>query len=66
MAMVTNAAGTLGAKFRNNSIAFRLSKPVSTGASKTSGKCWKIFQILVKKLPEAPGMPSRCGTWPIQ
>jgi hypothetical protein len=39
--------------------------PVSTGPIETSGRCCKTFHVFAKKLPDAPLMPSRCGTWPI-
>ena len=39
--------------------------PVDAGASETSGRCCKICQSFVKKLPDAPLMPRRCGTWPM-
>ena len=31
----------------------------------TSGRCCKTCQSFVKKLPDAPLIPSRCGTWPM-
>ena len=46
-------------------MAVRLRMPVSAGPAETSGKCCKTFQSFVKKLPEAPLMPSKCGTWPM-
>ena len=46
-------------------MAARLSKPVSTGASAASDRCSSTDQSLVKKLPEAPLIPKRCGTCPM-
>jgi hypothetical protein len=46
-------------------MAARLSKPISTGRSDASGRCCSTSQSFVKKLPDVPSIPSRCGTWPI-
>jgi hypothetical protein len=54
VAMTTSAAGTAGARWRSRSIAARERMPVTTGAAETSGKCCKMCQSFVKKLPDAP------------
>jgi hypothetical protein len=64
-AMTTSAAGMAGARERSNSIAVRESMPVRAGPTETSDRCCKTCHSLVKKLPDAPPMPSRCGTWPM-
>src|SRR5262249_33206156 len=60
----TRVAGTRGARWRSNSMAARLSSPVRAGASAASDTCFSTNQSLVKKLPDVPSMPRRCGTWP--